>query len=165
MSSGVFSLLSAVSRLRLTPAIVAATIAPIREYGAVGCERLVLWFGEIDRKDAVVTEVYVPPQTPISGEEGLGYFVDASTLHAVNRHLSSTGLRLLAQVHSHPTHAFHSETDDAYAIVTQEGGFSLVVPFFGRGEPDVATWAAYRLRHGAWISEHAGRVLTVVGEE
>ncbi|TKB28720.1 MAG: hypothetical protein E5V67_31885, partial [Mesorhizobium sp.] len=55
------------------------------------------------------------------------------------------GLTLLAQIHSHPGRAYHSTTDDAYAIATTVGCLSLVVPNFAREPFDFARVAAYRL--------------------
>jgi hypothetical protein len=57
---------------------------------------------------------------------------------------------LIAQVHSHPNEAYHSEADDEYAIVTAEGGLSFVVPNFGKAPLDPTIWAIYRLTQGEW---------------
>ena len=48
------------------------------------------------------------------------------------RHLRSGRLKIVAQVHSHPGEAFHSEVDDEWAIVRHVGALSLVVPGFAR---------------------------------
>lgn len=47
--------------------------------------------------------------------------------------------------------AYHSSTDDAYAVVTADGGFSIVVPDFASGSTDPLGCAFYRLRAGAWV--------------
>jgi hypothetical protein len=61
-------------------------------------------------------------------------------------------LSLIAQIHSHPTRAYHSETDDAYPIITKIGGISIVVPDFAAGDIDLKRWAIYRLTENAsWI--------------
>jgi len=75
-------------------------------------------------------------------------------------------LRLIAQVHSHPGEAYHSRADDRYAIVTAEGGFSLVVPDFGDAPADPTAWAVYRLDQGAWreLSIVEARAILKVGE-
>jgi hypothetical protein len=124
----------------------------MQEFGSNGWELLVLWLGEIDASGSVgkVVQAFVPKQNPISSEDGVGYFVDGQTLFKLNRDLSQTGLRLIAQVHSHPTEAYHSHADDRYAIVTVEGGLSLVVPDFGHADADPKAWAVYRLRGKQW---------------
>ena len=97
-----------------------------------------------------MTGVLVPQQESISSEDGVGYFVNTQTLFLLNKALNETGVKLLAQVHSHPTEAYHSDADDQFAIVTAEGGLSLVVPDFGRVAPDLSLWAVYRLTDGFW---------------
>jgi hypothetical protein len=131
-------------------AVVQRTLMALQEFGSHQLEGLVLWLGEIGLGKAHVVKALVPTQHPISGDEGLGYFVSGETLFELNRDLASTGLRLIAQVHSHPDEAYHSDADDRYAIVTADGGFSLVVPDFGHTSSDPASWAVYRLNQGEW---------------
>lgn len=144
------SSLSAVSTVSIDQSIVETTLQVLQDYGALGLEGLVLWLGVLRGDEAAILRAFVPPQLPVSSEGGVGYFVDGETLFALNKALEETGLRLIAQVHSHPTDAYHSDTDDRYAIVTANGGLSLVVPDFGHAEPSPAAWAVYRLREGNW---------------
>ena len=130
--------------------MIATTLRVLQQFGGHGCEGLVLWVGEVTQAQARVTKVVVPDQRPVKSEEGVGYFVEGATLFELNRKLADTGLRLIAQVHSHPGEAYHSETDDRYAIVTANGGLSLVVPDFGRAPADPTSWAVYRLMKGSW---------------
>lgn len=131
--------------------ILLETSEALRLYGKKGCEGLVLWLGHMnDDNTCRVEKILVPPQDSIKSEEGVGYFVTSETLFALNKHLSTTGLRLLAQVHSHPTWAYHSGTDDRYCIVTVEGGISIVVPNFAFGPTDLSKWATFRLDSGRW---------------
>jgi proteasome lid subunit RPN8/RPN11 len=109
-----------------------------------------LWLGEVEGDVAHVSRAIVPEQKSISRESGVGYFVEGNTLFQLNRALAQTGLRLIAQVHSHPNEAYHSEADDQYAIVTAEGGLSFVVPNFGKAPLDPTIWAIYRLTQGEW---------------
>lgn len=128
-------------------------LATMREFGANGWELLVLWVGEIEPsgESAHVVQAFVPKQKALTSEDGVGYFVSGETLFELNRALAETGLRLIAQVHSHPHMAYHSEADDRYAIVTAEGGYSLVVPEFGDAPADPCAWAAYQLRGQEWL--------------
>ncbi len=139
-----------VSHVAVSPAIVQSTLAELQRFGRAGNEGLVLWLGGVEGATARVERLLVPPQESIQSEDGVGYFVTSQTLVALNRFLNETKLRLLAQVHSHPGEAYHSPTDDAYAIVTAEGGLSLVVPDFGLAPADVRAWAVHRLRDGVW---------------
>lgn len=131
--------------------ILDQTSESLRMFGARRCEGLVLWLGQINNGNTChVRKILTPPQDSIKSEDGVGYLVTAETLYSLNKLLSSTGLRLLAQVHSHPGRAYHSAPDDRYCIVTAEGGFSIVVPAFGFGPSDLFQWATYRLIKGTW---------------
>lgn len=131
-------------------AVIQGTLRTLQEFGDRGLEGLVLWLGEIEPGIARIIQAYVPVQHPITSETGLGYFVSGETLFELNRSLETTGLRLIAQVHSHPEEAYHSDADDRYAIVTADGGLSLVVPNFGHASADPSSWAVYRLSQGNW---------------
>jgi hypothetical protein len=122
----------------------------LRAYGEKYSEGFVLWLGRWEGNRAQVCEHYVPKQTTLRSDDGVGYFVDSAALFNLNRYLSSTGLRLLAQVHSHPGRAYHSGTDDRYAVVTTEGGLSVVVPDFARWPLVLARCAVYRLIDRQW---------------
>jgi hypothetical protein len=56
------------------------------------------------------------------------------------------------QIHSHPTSAYHSDTDDHFPLVTLVGALSIVIPDFALHAPDDKDdWALYRLRgYGEW---------------
>lgn len=128
---------------------LARTCALMRAHGERGYELLVLWLGSVDGRTATVVHAVAPPQEGVRSEDGVGYFVSGETMFELNRLLSETGLRLIAQVHSHPDEAYHSAADDRLAVVTTDGGFSLVTPEFATGEP-FGGWAMYRLVRGRW---------------
>lgn len=144
--------LNPLQHVTVTRATIDKMLKTMREFGSHGWEVLVLWLGEIEPNTgkAHVIQAFVPKQKSISNENGVGYFVNGETLFQLNRDLSETGLRLIAQVHSHPQKAYHSEADDRYAIVTAEGGLSLVVPDFGSAPAEPTSWAVYRLHGRDW---------------
>lgn len=147
-----------VSTVSVEVAEIRHTLDVLRKFGRAGCEGFVLWVGVLDGSAAVVTDVVVPPQTPIRGEEGVGYFITGETLFALNRMLSDHEVQMIAQVHSHPGEAYHSAADDRYAVVSTEGGFSLVVPDFGEAAADPSAWAVFRLVRGTWTEMDPDRV-------
>jgi hypothetical protein len=159
--------LADVQRFAVDARVVLATLEALQRYGSEGLEGLVLWLGSVDGAVAHVSHAVVPEQNPIRSESGVGYFVEGTTLFSLNQALAKTGLRLIAQVHSHPTAAYHSDVDDRYAIVTAEGGLSLVVPNFGRAPLDPSLWAVYRLKKGTWSeldNEEMTSLITMIGE-
>jgi hypothetical protein len=131
--------------------VIKYTLAVLQEFGKHELEGLVLWLGTVNSDVAEVQEPYIPEQHAMTSESGVGYFVSGDALFDLNRSLSDRNLRLLAQIHSHPHEAYHSAADDRYAIVTSEGGLSLVVPDFGLAPPHPKSWAAYRLHKGEWV--------------
>jgi tetratricopeptide (TPR) repeat protein len=150
----------------IAPAVIDVTMKALQKYGAHRLEGLVLWLGHVEPGRARVVQAFLPEQHPVSDESGLGYFVTGDALFELNRGLAVTGLRLIAQVHSHPKEAYHSRADDRFAIVTAEGGFSLVVPNFGKAPADPASWAVYRLVGGDWTelaSEEVRNLFEVSG--
>jgi len=143
--------LAQVQVVELPEAIMVQTRDALREYGRRGYEGLVLWAGVIDGRFAAVKQAIIPEQNPIKNESGVGYFVESHVLFKLSRHLEKERLRLIAQVHSHPTDAYHSDTDDRYAIVTEDGGLSLVVPDFAIRPMTLDDCAIYRLHNRAWL--------------
>lgn len=127
--------------------LIDQTLEPLQEAGRKGYEAFVLWGGRFLPGDRFeFASAYFPEQTTSRGAEGLLVYVDGEALFRVNRAFYERGLVLGGQVHSHPTDAYHSETDDAYPLVTLVGALSGVVPDFGDGGRErLSEWAWYRL--------------------
>jgi hypothetical protein len=129
------------------------TLEPLQKAGLKGYEAFVLWGGQFLTADRFeFMSAYVPEQTTSRGAEGLLVYVDGEALFRVNRAFYERGLVLAGQVHSHPTDAYHSSTDDAYPLATLVGALSGVVPDFGDGgRKRLDDWAWYRLvAAGEW---------------
>lgn len=139
-----------IDRLVVPEPIILATDAALRAAGADGLELFVLWTGHVILDSFTVVQRHVPKQHSYRSAEGCSVRVDAPALHELNVWLYQHGQTLGVQVHSHPSEAYHSDTDDTYPIVTTEGGVSLVVADFGRDGLRAATTVMYRLEHGYW---------------
>ena len=139
-----------VELFRVPANLIAWTENQLREAGRDVAERFVLWSGHQRERTFDVEAAHVPEQTAYRLDTGLCVRVEGPALHKLNDWLFEHGHRLAAQVHAHPDEAYHSDTDDAYPIVTALGGLSLVAPHFcasvllGRG------CAAYRLTRSGW---------------
>ena len=138
----------------------------LREAGEIGNERFVLWSGVIRDECLMVKTMHVPKQTAYQLAGGVCVRVDADELHRLNVWLYEHEERLAIQVHSHPTEAFHSDTDDAYPMVTTRGGLSLVVPDFARHGVRGPDTALYRLSSGGWqaLSQTEARGVLRLGD-
>jgi len=157
-----------VKRVIILGEVMTSTIYALRTFGKSKNEGLVLWLGQIEGYQARITHSLVPPQRSIQSEDGVGYIVTEETLLEISRFLNQKKIRLIAQVHSHPGRAYHSSADDRYAVVTKEGGFSLVVPNFGFGQPDLTTWAVYRLSGPHWLQldrDQVAKVFTIFNSQ
>jgi hypothetical protein len=117
----------------------------MRNAGSHGFEGVALFAGKESGNDFKIETAIIPNQKAMSLEEGLLYAVDGDELHRINVWLYENKMSLIAQIHSHPSKAYHSKTDDAFPIIATLGGLSIVVPDFAKGSIDVNTWAVYRL--------------------
>jgi len=132
-------------------AVTTKTQEFLRTVGRGGNEGLVLWCGSANGDIFQVTNILIPRQRAVRTTEGVCAIVDADELHRINVQLYESGLRIIAQIHSHPTHAFHSDTDDEYAIANTVGALSLVVPDFAARDFALDDCAIYRLAaSGSW---------------
>ncbi len=127
-----------------------ATDRHLRAAGRDGNERFVLWSGVVRDDRLFVRASHCPEQIAYRLAGGLCVRVEADELHRLNLWLYEKAERLAIQVHSHPTKAFHSDTDDAYPMVTTLGGLSLVVPDFARYGVRGPRTALYRLSSSGW---------------
>ena len=110
----------------------------LRERGELGQEAVVVWTGRlVADAEAVVTEVYVPEQTPLTDGDGVGVYISGDAITRLILSLRE-GERVLARVHSHPRFAFHSDTDDLNRLISHEGALSIVVPYFASRGVDLA---------------------------
>lgn len=128
-------------------AVIRDTISFLREVGAEGFEGFALWGGKLVTETRFeFRSAVIPKQRASMTRNGLLVTVAGHALFEVNKVMHGRGETLGAQVHSHPTEAYHSATDDQYPMVTLVGALSIVIPDFASAEPpDVERWAYYRL--------------------
>lgn len=144
--------LEAIEQFRPSLGVIDETIDLLRSAGRRGNEGFVLWSGVRDGRVFSVRRAHWPKQAPQRTSDGLLVYVDGSALHEVNKFCFAQGEIVGAQVHTHPTDAYHSDTDDHYPLVTLKGSLSVVIPDFAvDGWAGVNRWAWYRLAgHANW---------------
>jgi proteasome lid subunit RPN8/RPN11 len=103
------------------------TLAILRRGGERGQERVALWLATArPQHPAPIVEVYEPEQIA-----DVDYFrLPATAMRALLDHLRLSRRRIVAQIHTHPGDAFHSDVDAQWAIVRHVGALSLVLPRF-----------------------------------
>jgi hypothetical protein len=143
-------MLQDIQRFVVDQSALARTERALRDAGEEGCEMFVLWTGRIEQRILRVTTVHVPEQQAYRTRDGLLVRVEGEALHRLNAWLYDHKETLAAQVHAHPTQAFHSATDDTYPIVTTLGGLSVVAPDFARHGVLTRGTAVFRLTGRGW---------------
>jgi hypothetical protein len=112
--------------------LVNASESFLQEQGRAQHEAVVLWIGRVvSDTEAVVDDAYVPDQTPIESDDGVGVYISGEAITKLILSLEGDQ-RVLARLHSHPAFAYHSETDDLNRLISHEGAISVVVPYFAR---------------------------------
>jgi hypothetical protein len=137
----------------------------LRDVGREGYEGLGLWAGRQTGSVFQVDQAIIPAQRHIRTADGVCVITGAEELHRINVWLYRNDLTLIAQIHSHPGRAYHSSTDDEFAVATTVGCFSLVVPDFATGLFEIDRLASYRLdASGAWrelLPSRAARTIVI----
>ena len=146
---------------RVTTDVVSGTERVLREAGRDGYEAFVLWSGNLHGSVFIVGTAHVPRQSAYRTREGLLVRVDADALHELNMWLYQHGEVLGAQVHAHPSEAFHSTTDDRYPIVSSVGSLSIVAADFCAHGILHGSSAAYRLLRDGWAEVRVHDVVEV----
>lgn len=157
------SMLSDIATIVFPQSCVNDVYEHLRECGQQGVEGVALFAGSISGSTFIVKAAIIPQQYTSRSEEGLMYMVKGEELHRINMWLYHNKMSLVAQIHSHPNEAYHSEADDAYPIITTVGGISIVVPNFGFGLICKDDWAVYRLsENGDWNQQSRNQVKTLI---
>ena len=128
----------------LIPArLVADTFAIFRDCGGSRRECVAYWLSPTNAPDTI-DEVVHPHHTASHG----GYEIDDQWLTSFWFELARWQKSVRIQLHTHPHEAFHSATDDHWALIHTPGFLSLVIP-------DYATGPAGLER--AFLTEHTDR--------
>jgi hypothetical protein len=117
------------TQLKINHQVVKATLERLHRAGSLGHEGIVLWLGERNKQQSIVTHVY----EPLHQADKDFFHIPREGMKALMECLREHDVSVLAQVHTHPEEAFHSRADDKWAIVRHVGALSLVLPYFARG--------------------------------
>lgn len=89
-------------------------------------ERVVLLLGNRNSECYIADEMFVPMQ--ITDRD---YFeIPEEGMDELMNKLRSDRKMMVAQIHTHPGTAFHSQADDKWAIIRHKNAYSLVLPHF-----------------------------------
>lgn len=139
-----------VESVRVPEELAIQANAHLLRMGRQGDEGFALWAGNHVKGVFYVKQTIIPAQIPIKLPSGVCIYVDAQELHRLNVWLFEHSMTLIAQIHSHPTEAYHSDTDNLFPIATSLGSFSIVVPNYAREPFSLLRCAVYRLGSDGW---------------
>jgi len=110
--------------LEISRALLEETIAELR--ASPDKEKVILWLGKRGTSEYVVDDIFTPIQ--ITDEDF--FRIPEEGMNQLMSHLRNVRKMIVAQIHTHPREAFHSNADDRWAIVRHAGAYSLVLPEF-----------------------------------
>lgn len=106
--------------------VITETLRFLQASGQKSCEGIVLWLGGREGSNINIKVVYEPAHRA----EADVFHIPPNSMLQLKEYLRKNRLFIAAQVHSHPSEAFHSRADDQWAIVRHAGALSIVLPRF-----------------------------------
>jgi hypothetical protein len=149
--------LTAVTRYEVPPTLLRETFAELRRCGNGRRECQVLWVSPWEQMNAIARVEH-----PIHRAIVDGFELEGAWLNAFWRDLARTKSGVRVQIHTHPSTAFHSPTDDAWPIIHTPGFLSLVIPRFAQGPPGFQEAFLTEIQaDGSWreVSDIASRLV------
>jgi hypothetical protein len=136
-----------INKLIISSKIIDKTLLFLQKNGLEYHESICLWVGKSKGDLFEIKEVIFPKQI----NKYFSYEVSSDEVDRLNIKLYKEGLRLIAQIHSHPHLAFHSNLDDKFPLMTTLGGFSIVIPNYGFVSGNIDEFEIYRLTKRGWV--------------
>jgi hypothetical protein len=144
-----------VSGLQAAPGVLAQTFGYFRRCGQGRRECVVYWTGPLSQPGLVDLVVH-----PVHVATPFGYQVDSSWVTAFFVQLYEERRSARVQVHTHPGAAWHSNTDDRFALAPAPGFLSLVIPDYGTGPVTLDNAYLTEMNHaGEWAERSAAGAL------
>jgi hypothetical protein len=113
---------------RVPRRMIDETFAILRSCGAGERECQLYWASPWDEPLSLIHVVH-PNHSSSFG----GVTLDEAWINKFWVELADSGLGVRVQVHTHPSEAFHSKTDDDFPLIHEVGFLSLVIPDFAHG--------------------------------
>ena len=123
-----------------------------------GHEGIVYLLGRTDGTVTWAVSVFRPEAETTRGS----FLVDSRAMAAGVRAAARFGLQMVAQVHTHPGIAFHSDGDVEGARIRYVGYSSLVIPAYGRNLPSLDGVAIHMfVRDQRWVQLGSSDLLII----
>lgn len=138
-------------RLVLTQSCLEALCACLEPEIRRGNEGVAYLLGQTDGTATLAVTAVRPEAVTTRGS----FTVSAPAMAKVVRIATKAGLQVVAQVHTHPGRAYHSDGDVEGARIVFGGFVSAVLPDYGRHLPALDGSAIYMFRSGTGFVEVA----------
>ena len=102
-------------------------------------EGIVYFLGHTDGRTTLIAAICVPKATTTEGS----FYVSEMAMRPVVEAANAAGLQVVGQLHTHPRDAYHSEGDEAGALIRHNGFTSIVIPNYGTWLPNLDKAAIY----------------------
>jgi len=125
-----------------------------------GHEGIVYLLGKTDGSVTLAVTALKPESKTTPGS----FFVESRAMARCVRIAAELGLQIVAQVHTHPRHAYHSDGDIEGAHIRYAGYASIVLPNYGQYLPDFDAAAVYLLsKTDTWIELSPNEIIIISG--
>jgi proteasome lid subunit RPN8/RPN11 len=139
-------------RLILTESCLEALCTCLEPEVRRGHEGVAYLLGQTDGTVTLAVAAVRPEAVTTPGS----FSVSAPAMAKVVRTATKAGVQVVAQVHTHPGTAYHSDGDVEGARIVFGGFISAVLADYGRGLPGLDGSAVYMFRSGTGFVEVAG---------
>jgi len=145
-------------RFVLTESCVEALYACMEPEIRGGHEGVAYVLGQTDGTVTLAIAAVRPEAATTRGS----FSVSAPAMAKVVRTATKAGLQVVAQVHTHPGKAYHSDGDVEGARIVYRGFVSVVLPDYGRRLPALDGAAVYMFRREAGFVEVAAERIGIM---
>lgn len=125
----------------------------------IGHEGVAYLLGRTDGVVTIAVAVFAPTARTSFG----GFFVEPRAMATCTQLAAKHELQIVAQVHTHPRQAFHSDGDVEGAKIRYPGYASVVLPDYGAALPSLAGAAAYLWHQDSWKTLAPRDVIVIAG--
>lgn len=139
-----------IQRFELARSGLERTMEALRIPGRDGLESVAFLAGHATSPRSVVIDCFIMPrQVPLKSFFSVSVTVTRDEIANVGVFLEAKQRFLFATIHTHPSSAYHSDTDDDAPLLRFDGALSIVLP-------DFASAPAGRLEHAAMYRHDGG---------
>ena len=136
-----------IEKITIPSKVLEKTFEFLQHNGSEGNESHAIFVGTKSENTFTISNVWFPEQlvSPAS------YEVSEEEEFRINVELNNQKLTTIAQIHTHPGIAFHSEIDNKWPSIALPGSLSIVIPDFGFVDKEnLELWEVFQYDGKGW---------------